>query len=299
MQKKILVTGSHRSGSTWTGKVISQSNNVRYVREPFNMSEKSKKKYNRPFRYWFEYMPATSDYHQDEVLKYLTSFDSITSINDIFRHKRIDSLRRLYHALKDHQSKLFKRSLYKDPIAVMSAEWFYRNFDSDVIVLIRHPAAFVASIKVQDWFFDFNNFKDQPQLINENFPNFKEQIIEFSKEKKDIIDQGMLLWNTIHSMILKYKTKHNKEWIFVKHEDLSKEPIQEFHEIFNRLDLQFDDNVKDHILKVTKSKEDGGIGRDAKKNVKNWKNRLTEQEIRRIKEGTNDIWQEFYEDIDW
>jgi hypothetical protein len=33
----ILISGSHRSGSTWTGKVISQSNSVRYVHEPFNI----------------------------------------------------------------------------------------------------------------------------------------------------------------------------------------------------------------------------------------------------------------------
>ena len=296
MKKRILVTGSHRSGSTWTGKVICQSKDVRYVHEPFNVGTK---KYNFPFRYWFEYMPATSNYHQSKVARYLNSFDSITSVNDIFRHKRINSLRRLYHALKDHQSKLFKRSLYKDPIAVMSAEWFYRTFNSDVIVLIRHPAAFVASLKVKGWFYNFNNFKNQPQLIDENFPTFKEQIIEFSKEKKDIIDQGILLWNTIHSMILKYQAKYDKEWIFIRHEDLSYEPTQEFHEIFNRLNLKFDDNVKDYILKVTQPKEHGGIGRDAKKNVKNWKNRLTEEEIIRIKEGTNDIWQEFYKDMDW
>jgi hypothetical protein len=194
---------------------------------------------------------------------------------------------------------MFKRSLYKDPIAIMSAEWFYSTFNSDVIVLIRHPAAFVASLKVIDWFFDFNNLKDQPQLIDENFPFFKEQIIEFSNEKKDIIDQGILLWNTIHSMILQYQVKYYKEWIFAKHEDLSKEPLQEFREIFNRLDIQFNDNIENYILKVTQPNEDGGIGRDAKKNVKNWKNRLTEEEIYRVKKGTSDLWQEFYTDKDW
>ena len=38
----ILVTGSHRSGTTWTGKMIGFSPNVVYIQEPFN------KKYYSP-----------------------------------------------------------------------------------------------------------------------------------------------------------------------------------------------------------------------------------------------------------
>ena len=38
------------------------------------------------------------------------------------------------------------RPLLKDPIAVFSAEWLGDTFGMDVVVLIRHPAAFVNSI---------------------------------------------------------------------------------------------------------------------------------------------------------
>ena len=34
--KPILVTGSHRCGSTWIGKVIATSPSVDYIHEPFN-----------------------------------------------------------------------------------------------------------------------------------------------------------------------------------------------------------------------------------------------------------------------
>jgi len=36
-QKPILVTGSHRSGTTWAGKMISACPNVGYIHEPFNI----------------------------------------------------------------------------------------------------------------------------------------------------------------------------------------------------------------------------------------------------------------------
>ena len=35
--KPILVTGSHRSGSTWTGRIISAAPHVGYIHEPFNI----------------------------------------------------------------------------------------------------------------------------------------------------------------------------------------------------------------------------------------------------------------------
>jgi len=33
---KILVTGSHRSGTTWVAKMIANSPSVGYIHEPFN-----------------------------------------------------------------------------------------------------------------------------------------------------------------------------------------------------------------------------------------------------------------------
>jgi hypothetical protein len=56
-KKSILVTGSHLSGSTWTGRMLSLSPSVAYIHEPFNL-------HHRPgickakFNYWFPYMES-------------------------------------------------------------------------------------------------------------------------------------------------------------------------------------------------------------------------------------------------
>src|SRR5882672_1880226 len=34
--RPILVTGAHRSGSTWVGRMIARSPTIRYIHEPFN-----------------------------------------------------------------------------------------------------------------------------------------------------------------------------------------------------------------------------------------------------------------------
>ncbi len=39
------------------------------------------------------------------------------------------------------------RPLIKDPIGLFSYKWLVSKFDMDVLVLIKHPAAFVSSLK--------------------------------------------------------------------------------------------------------------------------------------------------------
>ena len=39
-------------------------------------------------------------------------------------------------------------------------------------------------------------------------------------------------------MILKYKEKYD-DWLFIRHEDLSKDPIYGFKQIFGKLGLKF------------------------------------------------------------
>src|SRR4029079_14970877 len=51
-----------------------------------------------------------------------------------------------------------RRPLMKDPIALLSAEWLAATFDMDVVVLIRHPAAFAASLKRLGWKHSFATF---------------------------------------------------------------------------------------------------------------------------------------------
>ncbi|MCF8233846.1 MAG: hypothetical protein K9G67_15655 [Bacteroidales bacterium] len=36
-KKEILVTGAHRSGTTWVGHVMREAPEVHYIHEPFNV----------------------------------------------------------------------------------------------------------------------------------------------------------------------------------------------------------------------------------------------------------------------
>jgi len=132
--------------------------------------------------------------------------------------------------------------LLKDPIAFFCAEWLAERFDTRVVVLIRHTAAFV-SIKKLNWEHPFGNFLEQDLMMKDILEPFKDEIKEYSIHRKDISEQAILLWRIIHYQVLKYQEKH-PEWIFVKHEDLSQDTLQGFQIICEKLNLKFTQKVK-------------------------------------------------------
>lgn len=295
MKKIIFVTGAHRSGSTWVGKIISSAQHVRYVHEPFNIAMKHPKS---PFKYWFEYVDEDMS-HQKEVRNFIQSFYSASSSHQLSKFFKISSPKKGYHFLQDLKSRAFDSTLIKDPIGIMSAEWIYKEFNCDMIVTVRHPAAFIASLKVKDWQFDFNHFLSQEKLMERYLSDYREQIEDYAKHKKDIIDQGILLWNIIYKTVLGYEKKYKEEWCFVKHEDLSIDPMVEFGKIFNHLGVQMEENVRELIKDTTTAKQTDDHKRDSKQNIKTWKERLSKEEIERIKSGTSDVWKSYYDETDW
>ncbi|SMO68132.1 Sulfotransferase domain-containing protein [Gracilimonas mengyeensis] len=194
--------------------------------------------------------------------------------------------------------------IIKDPIAFFSAEWLSKTYEADVLVAIRHPAAFCSSLKIKNWKFDFNNFLSQPLLMESYLGDYEEDIRKFAQEEQDIIDQAILLWNCIYHTADVYQQKH-PDWIFVRHEELSMDPIKHFKSIYRNLDLEFTTQVKSDIVERSGShnpKEqhsEDEFKRDSKANIKNWKNRLTKKEIDRIRVKTNKVSNIFYDNDDW
>ena len=193
---------------------------------------------------------------------------------------------------------LHKRPLVKDPIAIFSAEWLASAFNMDVVVLIRHPAAFAGSLKKAKWTHPFRDFSEQPLLMTQHLSNYKEEINRYARNETDVINQAILLWNLIHYMIIKYQKNHN-DWIFVRHEDLSEDPKIAFKNIYDKLNIAYSSDIERKLLKFSFSEDAEGLKRDSKSNILSWKDRLTEDEIKRIKNGTSELANTFYPDEYW
>jgi len=301
-KRPILVTGSHRSGSTWVGKMINLSPKVGYIHEPFSPIHR-KGICKAKFKYWFQYVCKENEEIFFEKMKNCLEFKY--NLNDEIRS--IKSFKDFARLVRDYCNfsysfLLQKRPLIKDPIAFFSAEWLADQFDMDIIVLIRHPLSFIGSLKKLRWYFPFEDIANQPLLINHNLYKFKDKIYDYSKNDKNIIDQGILLWNLIHHVILEYQNKH-PNWIFIKHEDLSKNPSVEFKKIFNYLGIETSPKIFKKIIKYSSSSKNSykihQVKRNSVQNLNSWKSRLSSEEIIKIKNGTNDIAKYFYSNNEW
>lgn len=300
----ILVTGAHRSGTTWIGRMIAADPSVAYISEPLNV-------WHRPgifraqVKRWYqyicdenenEYLPAFL-----EMLEYdyhlLSEIRSIRSLKDFLRMGR--DFRIFYNALEHGQ-----RTLVKDPFAVFSAPWFAKKLNFKVVISVRHPSGFVGSIKRLDWQFDFQDLLDQPLLMRDYLEPFRSQMESTASD--DIVGGSALLWKMI------YRSVHailnlNPDLILVRHEDLSRDPGNGFRDLFKRLTLDYAPHVEQIILKSSSSENPMELPRakvhdvrlDSRATVENWKKRLTEDEIKRVREITEDVSHLFYSDRDW
>ena len=301
--------------------MIAHARGVAYIHEPFNMNHRPglcKAQFDFQFPYIcneneYPYLNHLADcfrfkYQIFDELKFYRSLKEI--VRSILNYSRFTK----YRILK-------KRPLIKDPIAIFSAEWLANRFDMDVVVLIRHPAAFAWSLKKVMWSHPFDHFLQQPLLMKRHLYEYKTEIEEFSKNHKNIVDQAILLWNLIHHMILTYQ-KNNPNWIFVRHEDLSMRPLEEFRTIYSKLGLEFSPDVeeeikefsspeiwlnfrtiiKEKIKKLKKRLADDHSEkrkRNSRSNLLRWQQRLTEDEIKKVKKETSAIARKFYSEKDW
>lgn len=283
MDNFILVTGAHRSGTTWIGKMIDQSKRVFYIHEPFNINKKETGfKINVPY-WFFELTDDCINYNKEfqDILNYKYDiFQKIQKSKDI---KETIKIIRNYFSTKYH--KFFnKRILIKDPLAIMSAEYLFKKYSCKVIVSIRNPASIISSYIMKNWEHDFSHFLKQEHLINNRLSKFKKQIKKFSNFKRSILEQGILLYKIIYSVVDEYQSKY-PEWLFVKHENLTSDPKKYYEIIFRYLNIEYDYKLLEKIEYSTRN------------NPKVYKNRLNSKQIERIRNETKSIWKKFYDEI--
>jgi hypothetical protein len=301
LKNPILITGSPRSGTTWVGKIIAKSPKVHYVHEPFNF-EKPTCSCGVKFDSWFFYISKANEAIYLNHIKHILNspfnyFNVLNYIKETLVTKRL-------RYLKNIPTSFSTIPLLKDPLAVISSEWLASTFGMKVIVLIRHPAAIASSYKRLNWSHPFSHFLNQPLLMTEHLYPFESQILDFANNERDIIDQAALLWKLIYHMVIQFQKSHNN-WIFIRHEDLSRDPETGFQRIFNHLNLEFSDKIKQTVTKHSfsnypiDSDNHFSIVRNSQKAIGQWKINLTLNEIERIRESVEQVSSAFYSEKDW
>lgn len=300
----ILVTGTHRSGTSWVGKMLAADASTAYISEPLNVLHRPGV-FHVKVNHWYQYICAENESDYLPAFQELLEFDynlwdeirSLRSRRDVLRMGRDFYI--FYSALMRGQ-----RALLKDPFAVFSTPWFAKRLDCKVVIVVRHPAAFASSLKRLNWPFDFQHLLDQPLLMRDQLEPYREEMQ--SVKPDDVIGQAALLWKLIYRSVNAARLSQ-PDFLIVRHEDLSRDLIPGYHALYDSLGLEFSPRVEKIILNSSSSENPREISRkkvhavklDSLANLDNWKKRMTAEEVERVRTITDGISTSYYSDAEW
>lgn len=297
-------------GTSWMGKMLCLSGEVFQVWEPFN--------HLIPLPSIFPEHPLKR--HYQRILPgqrpLMRAHIRNRSIMDIIhgaeggrsfagRLRKIGNvLRRAALASTGHMIPLIK-----DPIALMSAEWVAEEYDAAVILMVRHPAAYVNSVRRLNWRTPLEDFLQQEQLMTDLPSDLQSEIRERAASRpmlnRYLLEDAALCWKVFHTVVDRYRKDH-PEWIVVKHESISMDYLNGFRKIYLSLGLTWNNNLADKINSycgktnpVIQGSSIHEFRQDSASLADAWKNSLSDDEINRIKHITSPVWELFYEEESW
>lgn len=304
MRRPILVTGAHRSGTTWVGAMLAQPRDVELIHEPFNPTTSAGVS-GGPFGRFFQYVCAENEAeyapHVDRTLRF--SYDLRAQLSDVRSPK--EAVRTAQGIARFARGRVRRaRPLLKDPIAVFSSEWIADRYDAQVVVLARHPASFASSLLRLGWTHDFGSFLAQPLLMRDHLAPYEDEIRRFASEEHTALEQAILLWRLIYGTLTVFRERR-PDWTFVRHEDLSLDPVAGFADLYATLEIPFDDRARQRIQEASSAenpdelRERHDVRLHSRAIVDAWRRRLSADEIEQIRSGVEDVAPAFYGPEDW
>jgi len=300
----ILVTGGHRTGTTWVGRMLTASGETAYISEPLNVLHRPGVM-RAPVQRWYTYIcpDNEADYlpalRQTLACHYQLGAElaSLRSRKDLMRMGRdwATFLKgRVFHL----------RPLLKDPFALFSIPWFAERLGCQVVITVRHPAAFASSLMRYKWVFQLEDLLAQPMLMRDWLEPYREEME--AMPTGDVIGRASLLWKMAYRTVYDLRLK-DPEYQVVRHEDLSLDPIQGFRHLYAALGLQFTRQAQRAVQASSSSENPKELSAsavhafqlDSRANLYNWKRRLSVEEIQRVRQITGEVAACYYPDESW
>jgi hypothetical protein len=207
-----------------------------------------------------------------------------------------------------------KRPLLDDPYASLAAPWIAEQFDGQVAVLVRHPAAMVASYRKLGYRAHFRHFLDQPQLMADYLEPWRAEM-EALVETEDRVAQVGTFWTMLHRVLGEMVDRSDRLHV-VRYEDLCADPEGEYERLFTRMGLDFNDAARAEVVAGTSGSSKnqshswrisrhGGLSRtafrpmDSKAMIRAWKKTIGPEEAARIRAIAGPVAERWYGDADW
>lgn len=272
-ERTVLVTGCHRSGTTWLGTVLAAHEEAAYIHEPLNVSD-GPEVMRAAVRHSYTYICRANQ------REFLPRFRAVLAAGC--------QAEECYKAHVRHAW-----TLIKDPFAVFSVGWFAAALGCRSVITVRQPVSVVSSLKRLGWRFDHRHLLDQRYLMRDWLAPYRAEMEAMIARPDDVIGQGCLLWRMVYRTVAQLRERV-PETIVVRHEDLSLAPWSGYYGLLHKLGIrpgkatdkaiEFFSNAENP--KETSVEPPHTVALDSRANLDNWKHRLTPDEVQRVRELT-------------
>lgn len=321
----IILIAPPRSGSSWISSVLSQSLNMKLIHEPdnerhnilawilkknsprfpsstcINSSAQLRNLYDLSYAGYplsqknllnriFKQTIGFSESKVENTLKkyQLAESQNIFSLNRKEKIILIISLaiQRL-HAIIHRDKRLLIKSVH----AIHGFDYFLERTDLESLLLLRHPAALINSYLRM-------NLCDANRLLF-SYYDMKLEVPLKVKKRLDEIDDPIVRASAqvsyfYHKISSSKKLKINQILFF---EDFSKNALNEFEKLYQRLNLKWGKEIVQYITETNTEGSGFSINRNIEYQANKWQNELNEEKVDKIRKGYSMYQSKFYQEF--
>ena len=267
----VVLLSYPRSGSSWAGEVLASSPQFAYLREPITQP------YLKKFGGTRTVFNLADEHTANTVYKKLAN-EVFSGCPSVFKGV-INCKSDFFPFFKKIQQTLLIKEV--NPAA---ADFYCKNYQPFLIVLLRHPAAVALSFYERGW------LKHHGDVLNEvgNSDDWK----RFGK-----------LYGTFMAEAVEVASHYQNAKI-IRYEALVDDPKQQFSDIFADCGISVPESFGSVIEQYCYSNGDLSSGfqteRDSKLTAQKWKTKLTTEQLNSLREGFLDTPLECYrQPSDW
>jgi Sulfotransferase domain len=309
----VVVTGMARAGTSWVGKLLLASDELTYINEPLNPD-------HPPGR-----SPGVLDVDVERHYQYicernedgwLAPFGETLGLRyhvaaELRRNRSPYDLARMARYASSFLAGrlLGRRALIDDPYALLASGWLADRFGCRVVVVVRDPAAMVASWKRLGWTTDLAELLEQPTLMRDWLEPYRGELEAVAATPGDLPGRVGTLWRALYLVAAAYERRHPGVRI-VRYEDLAADPLPCFAALYAWLGLGFDERAERAVVRSTTgsarrrahrwSLSSSGLSKtgyrpmDSRANLVAWRRQLDGEELARVRAITADVADRWY-----
>ncbi|GAA3018346.1 hypothetical protein GCM10017559_47940 [Streptosporangium longisporum] len=246
----VLVTGLPRSGTSWTGRMLTAGGELVYVNEPLNPEHPPGHcpgVLDAVVGHRFQYIC------QDNERDWLPAFTRTVALRYGFlaelRRNRspYDLARMVRYGTAFTLGRLAgRRALLDDPFALFSAGWFADRLDCRVIILLRDPVAFVGSWQRLGWTVHLRELFDQPLLMRDH-PHLEE--LRALAGSRDRVATAAALWRAAVVSAAELAGRHPRIML-ARYEDLALDPSAGFRRLYEWAGLTWSARAHERVRRA-------------------------------------------------